>query len=277
MKIKTIFFVVILIFVTTLIINLTFDNNKEEFKPLELNVGDTFEELNYKNTMYVLNYMIEDVTGDNEKDMVILIGEKDENEMKYKNIDVVVYDTINKNFLNAGLKNLKGELPKLFLGDLTGDNISDIIMTIDTENKVKEVRVVSLKNDSLKEIFGAKENKGINFVGDMIDGIKAHVKCNKLNKELYIDLSDIKSELIKNQKVDESGKIIHNNKKIATSGFTSVELVNLNNQNGIQTKQIIYAFDGTEIVDEITVIWKFEEGKWQVKEAKGARVGNLIY
>lgn len=277
MKIKTIFFVVILIFVTTLIINLTFDNNKEEFKPLELNVGDTFEELNYKNTMYVLNYMIEDVTGDNEKDMVILIGEKDENEMKYKNIDVVVYDTINKNFLNAGLKNLKGELPKLFLGDLTGDNISDIIMTIDTENKVKEVRVVSLKNDSLKEIFGAKENKGVNFVGEMIDGIKAHVKCNKLNKELYIDLSDIKSELIKNQKVDESGKIIHNNKKIATSGFTSVELVNLNNQNGIQTKQIIYAFDGTEIVDEITVIWKFEEGKWQVKEAKGARVGNLIY
>lgn len=278
MKMKTIWFVVILIVVTTMIINVTFNNEKEEFKPLELNVGEVFKGIEYKNEMYVINYLINDVTGDNEKDMIILIGEKETFDNTYsKNADVVVYDTVCKVFLNADLKKFQGDMSKIILSDLTGDGINEIIVNLENKNKEKDVRIVTQNNETLKEIFGLKENKGINFTGEMIDGVKAHVRCNKLNKELYIDLTDKKTELIANKKVDESGKIISENKKIATSGFKTIEIVELNGQNGIQTTQMITTFDNNEIVDEITAIWKYEEGKWQIKEARGIKVGNLMY
>lgn len=278
MKMKTIWFVVILIVITTMIINLNFNNEEEEFKPLELNVGDVFTGMDYKNEMHVINYCIGDVTGDNENDMIILVGEKEAVDNPFsKNVDLVVYDTANQIFLNAGLKKFEGESPKIILTDLTSDNINDIIISLENQNKEKDIRIVTNKNNSLKEIFGSKENRGINFTGEMIDGVKAHVRCTKLNKELYIDLADRKAELLASKKVDESGKIICENKKVETSGFKTMEIVELNGQNGIQTTQMITAFDTGEIVDEITAIWKYEEGKWQIKEARGTKVGNLIY
>lgn len=278
MKMKTIWFVVILIIVTTIFINLKFDNNEEEFKPLEMNVGDVFEFGDYKNTMYVINYVIGDVTGDNEKEMIILVGEKEDlNSEHAMNVDVVVYDTKNKSFLKAGIKKFEGKGAKIFLAELTNDGVNEIIVCLENENKERSIRILENKNNSIKEIFGAKENNGIKFVGEMVDGVKAHVKCNKLNKELYIDLANEKEELLRNKNIDESGKIIGENKKINTTGFTSMDIVDLNNQKGIQTTQLITAFDEKHIVDEVIVIWKYEEGKWQIKEAKGTRMGNLIY
>ena len=276
MKMKTIWFVVILIVATTLIINFTFNKENEEFKPFELNVGDVFTGIEYKNTMYVINYALGDVTGDGENDMVLLLGEKEDVTSQFtRNADIVIYDTVNATFISAGIKKFEGESSKIILSDLTSDGVNDVVVSLENSDKDKNIRILTVKNDSVKEIFGVKENKGINFVGEVIDGMKAHVRCNKLNKELYIDISDRKSELVQEKKVDESGKVVCSNKNVTTSGFKTLELVELNGQNGIQTTQIIYAFDGTEIVDEITVIWKFEEGKWQVKEARGTRVGNL--
>ena len=91
MKMKTIWFAVILIIVATIFINLNFNDNTEEFKPLELNVGDVFSFLDYKNTMYVINYGVGDVTGDNQNDMVILVGEKEDVGNNFsKNMDTVM-------------------------------------------------------------------------------------------------------------------------------------------------------------------------------------------
>ena len=278
MKMKTIWFVVILILVSTIFINLNFNNNEEEFKPLELNVGDVFNNVEYKNTMYVINYGIGDVTGDNESDMIILVGEKEDVSSNFsKNVDLVIYDTKNKTFSNANIKKLEGSLAKIILSDLTNDNINDIIISLEKENKEKDVRILTSNDNSLKEIFGVKDNKGINFVGEVIDGVKAHVKCTKLNKELYLDLADKKEDLKNKKYIDESGKVICENKKIKTSSFLSIEQIKINDENAIQTTQIITAFDTNEIIDEITAIWKYENGKWQIKEAKGTKMGNLIY
>ena len=278
MKMKTIWFVVILIVITTMIINLNFNNENEEFKPLELNVGDVFTGVDYKNEMRVINYVIGDVTGDNENDMIILVGEKEAVDNTFsKNVDLVVYDTVNQTFFNAGLKKFEGEFPKIILSELINDGINEMIISLENKNKEKDIRIVTTKNNALKEIFGAKDNKGINFTGEMVDGVKAHVRCTKLNKELYVDLADRKTALIESKKIDESGKIISENKKVITSGFKTLEIVELNGKNGIQTTQMITAFDNTEIVDELTVIWKYEDGKWQIKEARGTKVGNLIY
>ena len=92
---------------------------------------------------------------------------------------------------------------------------------------------------------------------------------------MYLDLSDQKDEYIKLNKIDESGKVICEDKKIKTSEFTMVEIVELENQSGLQTTQIITAFDTNEIIDEIRAVFKYENGKWKLKDITSAKSGNL--
>ena len=137
MKMKTVWFITILLIVATICINMSLgDKEKSEFKPLELNVGDEFNKIEYQNQMYVINYKIGDVTGDGENDMIILIGEKDEtNEMKSNKVDVVVYDTANKTFTKASLKNFSGQNSKILLNDLTGDEKMEVIIILENDDK----------------------------------------------------------------------------------------------------------------------------------------------
>ena len=63
-----------------------------DFKPLELNVGDEFTAVEYPNKMYVLNYIIKDVTGDGTNDMIIAIGEKEKvEELQANHIDLFLF------------------------------------------------------------------------------------------------------------------------------------------------------------------------------------------
>lgn len=278
MKMKTIWFIVILLIVATFFINLSLDKEEAEFKPLEMNVGDVFTGMDYSNTMFVINYIIGDVTGDNEKDMIIAVGEKEAaDSMLARKVDIVIYDNMNRNFEKTGMKNFSGQNPKIILSDLTADGINDIIITLDNEDNTKNMRVITMKGGSLKEIFNQKDNRGLVLAGEIIDGVKAHLRCGKISKEMYIDLSDKKTDYIATKKVDESGKVICENKEVVTSGFKTIEIVEINEENAIQTTQMINAFDNTEILDEITTIWKYENEEWQMKEAKGIRVGNLLY
>lgn len=112
-------------------------------------------------------------------------------------------------------------------------------------------------------------------MGEIIDGVKAHLRCGKYSKEMYLELNDMKEQLISGGKVNDSGKIICKDKSVTTTPFISVENIELNNQSGIQTVQRIIAFPEKMILDEVTTIWKFENGKWHAVETKGNRVGTL--
>lgn len=219
--------------------------------------------------MYVINYMVEEITGDEQKDMVILIAEKSgENSAIYKNVDLILFDTANEIFYNANLKKLEGESPKILISDLTDDGRNDIIISLENKNKEKDVRIITMKKDNLEEIFGQKENKKVRFQGEIIDGVKAYIKCSKLKQELYLNLNSQKEELITNKIIDESGKVISENNKVNTTAFKTVDVIGINDKNGIQTTQLIVALESQKIIDEITIIWKYENNKWQIKEAK---------
>lgn len=269
MKIKTIWFVTTLILITTIIININIKKEENDFKPIDLNIGDEFTKVEYKNKMYVINYMVEEITGDEQKDMVILIAEKSgENSAIYKNVDLILFDTANEIFYNANLKKLEGESPKILISDLTDDGRNDIIISLENKNKEKDVRIITMKKDNLEEIFGQKENKKVRFQGEIIDGVKAYIKCSKLKQELYLNLNSQKEELITNKIIDESGKVISENNKVNTTAFKTVDVIGINDKNGIQTTQLIVALESQKIIDEITIIWKYENNKWQIKEAK---------
>lgn len=278
MKAKFIFIVLTLIFLITLINNITKNDEETLFKPLELDVGDEFTNLNYEKTMYVLNYGIGEVTGDNENDMVIIIGEKEEpKELNAQNIDVVVYDTLNKSFIKGTLRKCSGMSPKVIINDIDGNNISDIILVTENEDMTKNIRVLTVKEGESKEIFKAKDNKGLLISGAFLDGFKATLSSKKINFERNIELNDKKENYITSGFYDDEGRVIASKKDIVTSNFTSVELVLLNGQYGIKTTQRIKGFDNLDIIDEIEVIWKYENGTWSIKEAMGEKLGNLLY
>ena len=56
-----------------------------------------------------------------------------------------------------------------------------------------------------------------------------------------------------------------------------MELVQLDGYYGLQTTQRMIGFNSEDLLDEITVIWKYENGKWTIKEAKGNHIGNILY
>ena len=253
-------------------------NKSVEFKALELNVGDEFSYIEYNHKMYVLNYMMKDVTGDEIKDMIIVIGEKEKvDDLTANNIDLVIYEPNEKKFYQSKLKNMNGKMPKIDTYELTGDDILEIILTVNDEIGNMNVRIVSYYNGELKEILKTKDNRGIVFNGQFLDGFKASIKCNRFSKEAKLDLKNRKENYVTNGFYDESGRLLKNDAKITTSNFTRMELVQLDGYYGLQTTQRMIGFNSEDLLDEITVIWKYENGKWTIKEAKGNHIGNILY
>lgn len=273
------FWLIIALIIIAVIFSVVGKNGEsaENFKPLELEVGDIFTYIDYSNTMYVLNYAMADVTGDEVKDMIILVGEKESaDSAEATNIDVVIYDPSEEKFYNLNLKKYAGNSPRIETYDMTGNGILDMILIVNTYNG-QEVRIISMQNMEFKEIFKGKDNKGITFTGNFLDGFKAYVKSVKYGKEVNLDVQDRKVNYVSKGYYDESGRLLKEDAKITTSGFSSVEIVQLDGYFGLQTTQRIIGFDQDDLLEEIISIWKYEDGKWKLKESKGNKIGNLLY
>lgn len=255
------------------------DENVPEFKPLELDVGDNFTYLNYDTPMIVLNYVIKDVTGDGRNDMIMVIGEKQniaENEIA-TNMDVVVYDTSGDVFLKTGLKRCEGKLPKLLTANVDESAKDEIILLTENEDMTKNMKVISVTNNECKEIMKPRESKGLNITGYFMDGFKVYLSIRRLKVETYLDLKDYRETYINAGFYDADGRLLSENKNISATSFVSVEIVSLNDRQGIKTVQRVKGFDSLDILDEVEVIWKYENGSWNIKEANGKKIGNLLY
>lgn len=274
---------IILIIVSIIIIALAFSIlNKEEAvieSPISIEVGQIFTGIEYSKPKYVLNYKISDINGDTVNDVVIFVGEKEDvAAIAVKNADVVLYDGALGKYINVNLKKFDGDTPRIELADLTGDSLNEIVVILNNSDGNKIIRVIALASENLKEIFKAKDNNYINFTGNFVDGFKVNLNNRKLNINKELDLKNNSEKLIENGVFDKSGKYLDKSDfKIKTTNFTEVEFVQLTGSMGIQTKQRIITNDNQNIIDEISIIWKYEEGKWQIKEAKGIRLGNLLY
>lgn len=253
-------------------------NEADEFKPLEVDIGDKFSYVDYGNDMYVLNYLMEDVDGDGTKDMIIAIGEKETLEDTFsQNMQIVLYEPNTETFYSTKLKKFDGELPKIMLYELDGNSNKEIVLLANNESGNIVMRIVTWQGEKLEEIFKARDNKGVIVAGNFVDGFKVYLKCNKYKKEINLDLVDRKENYVAYGFFDESGRILKDDAKVTTSGFTSVDFVQLDGFYGVQTKQKIVGFNDDDLLDEVVAIWKYENGKWAVKEAKGSKIGNLLY
>lgn len=271
-------FLVLVLILLALIIFLNGITENEEmakFNPLELEIGDTFAYLNSEEKRVVLNYEIGDVTGDGENDMIIVIGEKSGDELLCHNIDVVLYDIKKDKFMDTKLKKYSGSLPKIHLKDIDGDSVNDVIVIADLENVGQKIRGVSFVHDMPKEILNEKDSKGIDVSGTILDGFKASLKLKKLKKEAYIDLSENKGNYITSGFYMENGKLRTDKTAVTSAGISDIDFVQLDNQTGIRFVERIKGFDNLDIIEQIEVLMKYENGNWVIIEVKGERIGSL--
>jgi len=247
--------------------------------PINIEIGQIFTGIEYPKEMYILNYRLADLNGDSVNDVVILLGEKESADVvKTTNVDIVLYDGALQKYTNANLKKLDGSSARLELADLTGDSLQDIVILLDTEDGDKMIRIVTLEQQKLKEIWKAKDNQFIRFTGEFVDGFKVNLANRKLNINKELDLKNASNSWVENGVFEQSGKcVINDNFKIKTTGFVELEFVQLTGSMGLKTKQRIITADYKNIIEEINLIWKYEEGKWQIKEAIGVKLGNLLY
>lgn len=276
MKIKFIVLTAILILLV-LLFNSSSEKNTILFDPLEVEIGKEFNQLKTDTPKVVLNYAFFDTTGDSKNNMIIAIGEKTEEEMYYKNIDIVIYDAYNNTFNSKSLKGFEGGTVKINNADFDGNGISEIMFVSENLDKTKNIRIIKNNSGDLIELFGERNNRGVNGEGLFLDGFKGSLYLKDFNKELNYDLEDYKENYISSGFFEENGKLISNKKKICTSHFAEVELVELSKCYGIKTKQKVKGFDNLDILDEIEILWKFESGRWIVCEANSLKHGNLMY
>ncbi|MBO5179610.1 MAG: hypothetical protein J6B87_04615 [Clostridia bacterium] len=277
MKNKLVWIAVIVLILFALALKLFVKDETIVEKPLDVDIGEEFTVFETENKKYVLNYTIGDVTGDSINDMVLLIGEKDNIQNTFaQNIDMVLYDSGNNEYTKIELKKVSGNNAKIELADFTGDNVSDMMAIFENEGECK-IRIITVNENNLKEIFRDKDNKGLYFTVNLLDGFKANVTNRKLNINNMIDLQNEKDGYINGKIFEVSGKLIEKEIKPKTTGFINVELVKLSDYAGLKTTQRIIMKDKLNIIDEITILWKYQDGKWQIKEAIGLRQGNLLY
>lgn len=270
-------FIILLIVVVMLIFNNTDINNEvPNFEPLEIEVGEKFDYLNYSKDMFVLNYEIADINNDGEKEIILIIGEKTEEADYYKNIDVIIYNKGSSTFTVGKLKKYEGSQPKIYLKDIDGDTIQDIVVMTSLENMSNSMRIITIKNGEAREIFKDKEGKGLEISGQILDGFKARVNIKKLKKEFEIDLSENKQNYISSGFYEENGRLKTDKVHVTSAGIYNIEFINIDNQVGIKYTERIKGFDSLDIIEQINVIIKYENGNWIVVEAKGERIGKVV-
>ena len=256
--------------------NTDINNEVPNFEPLEIEVGEKFDYLNYSKDMFVLNYEIADINNDGEKEIILIIGEKSEEADYYKNIDVVVYNKETSTFIVGKLKNYEGSQPKIYLKDIDGDTIQDIVVMTSLENMSNSMRIITIKNGEVREIFKDKEGKGLEISGQILDGFKAKVNIKKLKKEFEIDLSENKQNYISSGFYEENGRLKTDKVHVTSAGIYNIEFINIDNQIGIKYTERIKGFDNLDIIEQIDVIMKYESENWIVIEMKGERIGKVV-
>lgn len=275
MKNKLVWIVVVVLILVAIALKFFVKEDVVVDKPLDINIGDEFSIFDGNDKRYVLNYVIGDVTGDGINDMAIAIGKKEILESTAAdNVSLVVYDSSTNQYSKIDLKKFSGESFIIELADFTGNGALDIMIV--TENKGEyTTRIVTSIDNQLVEIFKAKDNKGLRFSCEFLDGFKVNVINRKLNVNNTIELQN---DFGLNEKVfEQSGKFIMKDNRPQTTGFTNIELVQLSDAMGIKTTQRIIFNDNLNVIDEITCIWKYQDGKWQLKEASSIKMGNLLY
>lgn len=152
---------------------------------------------NYYGHPYVRNSAVVafargDINGDNIPDYVYVTGMKESGVSIIKNLTLVIQDGATGVLTQVPLKENMGYNPTLFLGDLTGEGVKDILITIPTGGSGGTTYnyVYSFENNNLRLLFDSDVyNQMYQYEVTYKDNYKVEVLSKINNTKYLIDLS----------------------------------------------------------------------------------------
>jgi hypothetical protein len=177
---------------------------------------------NLNNTTLMLQNIIffagGDVTGDRMPDNVFLTGIRTPDSPFIQNITLVVQNGMTGALTTVPLRNNVGYNPRVFLGDFTGDNTDDILISIDTggSGATTYQYIYTFANNIPRQIFDSDVyNEEYNYEINYKDNYK--VEATSLNnREKYIIDISLRDPQYLNEIYYSNGKL-----KAPISGFVN--------------------------------------------------------
>jgi len=230
------------------------------------------EEFNLKKSFEIIDQRSEDITGDNINDQIFLIGDKPggKDSLFYAPLKIIVYDIFKKNFHITEYSSLAGYEPQLGLYDFNGDQIKDIFIKANSGGSggIYNHLIVSYSNNNLNIIFDKYDNEGLDISGRYIDGFKANLLIEEINREITLDLSFNKDKYLDEKIYDYNGKLLREVKPYVYpySELTPMDY-DLDNIFELRGTQRLVGAYGADTIGKFHTILKYDRG-WQVKEVE---------
>lgn len=219
---------------------------------------------------YVIDYKICDVTGDNIKDHVILTGTKEnEKDIYADNLNLLIQDGKTKEYIKTDIKDFGGYEGSLFTGDFTHDKVSDVMISAPTGGSggIVGYRIITIKDGKPSVIFSEKDNDGAKFKGSFVDGFKAKLVNENLNKEITLDISASKDTYLESQIYDKNGKSLEKVEPYSNP-FSLLEPIDYDGDGVYELRgyQRIVGMANCDTISNVTSIWKFENSSPKMKQ-----------
>ena len=157
----------------------------------------------------VVSYARGDVNGDKIPDNVYLTGIRTPDSPFTQNITLVIQDGLTGNFTSIPLRENAGYNPTLFLGDFTGDNVSDILIGIASGGSggTMYYYVYSFINNIAQLLFDFNlYNEQYKYDVTYKNNYKVEV-VSKINNEKYLIDISLKGADYLNEIYYENGKL----------------------------------------------------------------------
>jgi hypothetical protein len=157
----------------------------------------------------IVAYARGDVNGDGMPDNIYLTGTKTAGSPFIQNITLVIQHEIAVGVTKIPLSDNAGYNPTLFLGDFTGDGVSEILIGINSGGSggMMYYYIYSFVNNSAKLIFNFNlYNHSYEYEVDYQDNYKVEVISKANNEKYIIDISTRDAEYL-NEIYDGTGKL----------------------------------------------------------------------
>lgn len=239
---------------------------------LKIGDGFTVERLALGDNAYVIDYKSADVTGDEVKDDIILVGNKMQKEDIFsESLNIVVKDGKSNEYSKATYENFGGYEGALYVEDFSGDNINDVMVSAGTGGSggINEHLIATFKDNNPMVIFDNKDNEGVKTEAKFIDDFKVEINIENINQKAIIDVSVNKDQYIEDGLYDKNGKVLKDSEPFSYP-FSLVEAKDYNGDGTYELigHQRVVGLYNADTISHIDTVWSYKNSKWTVEELK---------